>query len=165
VIGVELYRHLLAQALGQSGESQSAQKQADPEINLDLPALIPADYAVDAELRINLYARLACLRDLTAIEEFAEEIEDRLGEMPTTARTLLDIARLREMARRLDIVRVDAGPAAIAVTFAPERQTRPQPACAGALRWHGDRLIFEVTTTTADRVSATIEFLQSLSLS
>ena len=74
---------------------------------------------------MNLYARLARLRDLAAIDDFAEEIEDRFGAPPDAVRNLLDAARIREMARRAGAVRVDAGPRGIAVTFDPARGGAP----------------------------------------
>ena len=44
-----------------------------------LSASIPGDYVADPEIRMNLYARLARMRDLAAIDDFSEEIEDRFG--------------------------------------------------------------------------------------
>ena len=78
----------------------------------------------DPEIRLNLYARLARLRDLAAIDDFAEEIEDRFGPPPDAVRNLLDPARIRVMARRAGAVRVDAGPRGIAVTFDPAASAR-----------------------------------------
>ena len=72
-IGVELYRRLLQQAL----EDRTAPPPA--EVNLDLPAAIMADYVPEPEARINLYARLARLHDLTDLDDFADEIEERSG--------------------------------------------------------------------------------------
>jgi hypothetical protein len=41
----------------------------NPELKFNVRAGIPAAYAADEEIRLNLYARLARLRDPNAIEE------------------------------------------------------------------------------------------------
>jgi transcription-repair coupling factor (superfamily II helicase) len=46
---------------------------------------ITADYVSDPEIRINLYAQLARMRDARQIDSFAEEIEDRFGPPPPTS--------------------------------------------------------------------------------
>ena len=70
----------------------------------------------DEDLRISLYARLGRLRDDAAIDAFEAELEDRFGELPEDVATLLTLARLRERMRAMGIARIDAGPAAIALT-------------------------------------------------
>ena len=51
-----------------------------------------------------------------AIDALADELEDRFGPIPEPAARLLDHARLAALARDVGIARVDAGPAAIALT-------------------------------------------------
>src|SRR6185436_6849986 len=123
LIGIELYRDLLDRALVEAQGGNAAEDTAI-DLNLDVTGSITADYVSDPEIRINLYARLARLRDARQIDSFAEEIEDRFGPPPPAAAILLDLARLREIARRFGIVRVDAGPRAIAMTFEPAAAER-----------------------------------------
>jgi len=160
LIGVELYRHLLDCALA---EARTGKRGPDwtPEVRLDLAAAIPADYVAEPEARINLYARLARLRDLARIDEFADEIEDRFGPAPPATRNLLQAARIAEMARRLEILKVDAGPLGIALTFAPRqaRSMRARFGDNGKAHWIGDRLVFEQPSDESDRIVIVVTLL------
>ena len=51
-----------------------------------------------------------------AVDALEEEVEDRFGAIPQAAQNLLLLARLRVLARAATIGRIDAGPAAIAIT-------------------------------------------------
>ena len=123
LIGIELYRHLLDRALA-AGRGGSLPPDRPIEVNLGgseaIAGAIPADYVSDPEIRINLYARLARLRDPGRIDDFAAELADRFGPPPDAVHNLLEAARVREMARRAGAVRVDAGPRGIAVAFDPD---------------------------------------------
>ena len=158
LIGIELYRDLLDRALVEAQGGNAAEDTAI-DLNLDVMGSITADYVSDPEIRINLYARLARLCDERQIDDFAEEIEDRFGPLPPAVAILLDLARLREMARRFGIVRVDAGPRAIAMTFEPaaaralaqtHRQGRRQGA-AGIGRRTGSSPTSRARLATASR--------------
>jgi hypothetical protein len=57
------------------------------------------------------------LRSIEAIDEFAEEFEDRFGAPPDEVPFLIELARLAERCRALAVAKIDAGPQAIALTF------------------------------------------------
>jgi transcription-repair coupling factor (superfamily II helicase) len=142
LIGPDLYRHMLARALrGERPEDEWA-----PELNLGLPGAIPEDYVNEPEMRINLYARLARLDEAESLDDLAAEIEDRFGAMPPPVRNLLNLMRLKRLCLRSGVLRVDAGPQAIALTFRPGAAERLPlqslvDGSGGELRWSGERLI------------------------
>jgi transcription-repair coupling factor (superfamily II helicase) len=53
LIGAGLYQHLLARAL-RAARGEPVPDETRPELNLDLPALIPPDYVPEPEVRLNL---------------------------------------------------------------------------------------------------------------
>jgi transcription-repair coupling factor (superfamily II helicase) len=144
LIGIELYRHLLDRALAAS-RGERLEPDRSIEVTLGSAGSIPGDYVSDPEIRISLYARLARLRDIAAIDDFAGELDDRFGPLPPAARGLLDIARVREMARREGAVRVDAGPRGIAVAFDQAEAARRQKTDGeiAGFRWKDGRLVSE----------------------
>jgi transcription-repair coupling factor (superfamily II helicase) len=165
LIGIELYRDLLGRALAEANGASAAEEHAI-DLNLDVTGSIPADYVSDPEIRINLYSRLARLRDARQIDDFAEEIEDRFGPPPLAAATLLDLAGLRETARRFGILRVDAGPRAIAMMFEPAaaERWRKRMGQAGKARlyWKEDRLVCDQPSESGDRVPALFDVFEEL---
>ena len=99
---------------------------ATVEINLHAPALLPNDYCPDVHARLVLYKRLAGVESLEDLEKLGEEIVDRFGRLPDAARALLETHRLRLMAEPLGVVRIDAAPEQIVLTFRPNPPIEPQ---------------------------------------
>lgn len=87
------------------------------EINLHAPALLPNDYCGDVHLRLSFYKKLATAKKTEQIDDLLEEIVDRFGKLPTQAQTLIDVHRLRVIARPYGVVKVDAAPGMINITF------------------------------------------------
>jgi transcription-repair coupling factor (superfamily II helicase) len=114
LIGIDLYQHLLESAL-RTARGETVERWS-PELHLGLEGRVPDSWMPDEELRVTTYARLARIEDGDGLDALADELEDRFGELPDEARLLLAVARVRVAARAADIARIDAGPAAIALT-------------------------------------------------
>ncbi|WP_443025992.1 helicase-related protein [Sphingomonas sp. PB2P19] len=156
LIGTDLYQHLMAHAL-RAARGQ-AEDLSTPELNLELSGCLPPAWIPDTGVRLSLYARLARLSDGAALDAFEAELEDRFGAVPAAARDLLDVARIRALARSIDIRRIDAGQAAIA--FTPRRQDQPVP--AGLVAKNGRWLLTEAIADAADRVQRVREVLEEI---
>ncbi len=94
-VGFHLYTQLLAQAVQRLKENQTtgdilpAPPAPTITIDLPLPAYIPTDFIPDMALRVQLYRRLADLRDEETIDEMSIELADRFGPLPEAAEGLL----------------------------------------------------------------------------
>ena len=155
LVGTELYRHLLIRALA-AARGETLAPEWNPEITFDLAAHLPADFVPEPDLRLELYRRLARLADRGSVDEFAEEMEDRFGELPEPARALLALARLRLICRALGIAKLVAGPQAIALT--PREGTELR---FGAARRSGERLVLEIAIADpAERLAQVIDIFE-----
>ena len=114
LIGVELYQQLLEGAL-RTARGEAVERWT-PVLHVGVEGRLPEPWVPDVDTRITLYARLARLTSMDALEAFEQELEDRFGATPPEARPLLLSARLRLQMRAAEIARIDAGPAAIALT-------------------------------------------------
>ena len=120
-VGFQLYNEMLGEAV----RSLKAGKEPDllaplsvtTEINLHAPALLPNDYCGDVHLRLSFYKTLATARTTDQIDGLLEEIVDRFGKLPPQAQTLIDVHRLRVLARPYGVIKVDAAPGVIHITF------------------------------------------------
>ncbi len=109
LLGVELARHLLSQAMARArGETV---QDREPDLVASVPAYLPARYIPDAAMRIALHARLS---RGTELEGLREELEDRFGPLPDEVASLLELAAQRAACRRLGVTRLEAGPAGAA---------------------------------------------------
>jgi len=120
-IGFQLYNEMLSEAVA----SLKAGREPDllsplhltTEINLHSPALLPSDYCGDVHLRLSFYKKLATAKNTDQIDALLEELVDRFGKMPPQAQTLIDVHRLRVIAKPYGVVKVDAAPGLINITF------------------------------------------------
>ena len=128
-VGFQLYNEMLSEAV----RSLKAGKEPDllsplsvtTDINLHAPALLPDDYCGDVHLRLSFYKKLATAKNSDQIDALLEEIVDRFGKLPPQAQSLIDVHRLRVLARPYGVVKVDAAPGVIQITFRPNPPIDP----------------------------------------
>jgi transcription-repair coupling factor (superfamily II helicase) len=120
-IGFQLYNEMLNEAVSslKAGREPDllAPLNVSTEINLHAPALLPSDYCGDVHLRLSFYKKLATAKSTDQIDALLEEIVDRFGKLPAQAQTLIDVHRLRVIAKPYGVVKVDAAPGVINITF------------------------------------------------
>ena len=120
-IGFQLYNEMLSEAVRclKAGIEPDllGPLSVTTDINLHAPALLPNDYCGDVHLRLSFYKKLATAKSTDQIDALQEEIVDRFGKMPAQAQTLIDVHRLRVIAKPYGVVKVDAAPAVITITF------------------------------------------------
>jgi transcription-repair coupling factor (superfamily II helicase) len=159
LIGIDLYQHLLEAGLRRArGETVD---RWTPELNLGFTGALPETWIPDLSVRLILYARLARIASADALDTFEAELEDRFGALAPEAITLLRIAGLRLSARAHGIRRIDAGPGAIALSFA-----EGVPASArtlGLTEKKGRYLLTEAIADPAVRLDRAIQLVEALS--
>jgi transcription-repair coupling factor (superfamily II helicase) len=120
-IGFQLYNEMLSEAVRslKAGHEPDLLNpmSATTEINLHSPALLPDAYCGDVHTRLNLYKRLASAEKPEQIDRLLEEITDRFGRLPTQGQVLFDTHRLRVLARPYGVLKIDAGPKLMNITF------------------------------------------------
>jgi len=128
-IGFQLYNEMLAEAVRslKNGKEPDllSPMAATTEINLHAPALLPNDYCGDVHLRLSFYKKLATAKTTDQIDNLLEEIVDRFGKLPAQAQTLIDTHRLRVLCEPYGVIKVDAAPGVINITFKPNPPVEP----------------------------------------
>jgi len=119
-VGFELYQSMLEDAiLEQKSGAAERREEFTPQINVEAPILIPEHYVPDLDLRMGLYRRLGELEDRQGVEEFAAELIDRFGKLPSETQNLLQIVETKINCRKAMIAKLDVGAKGAVVTFAP----------------------------------------------
>jgi len=120
-VGFNLYADMLNHAVSslKAGREPDLSQpfEVATEINLHLPALLPAGYCADVHERLVIYKRLAHCESLDELDAMQEELVDRFGDIPPEARTLLESHRLRAIGRPLGVARLDATSETIQLQF------------------------------------------------
>ena len=100
-VGYDMYLKLLDDAvLEQRGE-----KAKEPECTADLniTANVDQDYVSRGEERMDLYRRMAAIRNQEDADELLDEIIDRYGDPPKGVLNLIEVALLRANAKKAGI--------------------------------------------------------------
>jgi transcription-repair coupling factor (superfamily II helicase) len=128
-VGFQLYNEMLSEAVRCLKEGREpdllSPLNVTTEINLHAPALLPDDYCGDVHLRLSFYKKLATAKNTDQIDALLEEIVDRFGKLPAQAQTLIDVHRLRVIARPYGVLKVDAAPGVTSITFRKDPPVEP----------------------------------------
>ncbi|MEC4676498.1 MAG: transcription-repair coupling factor [Nitrospirota bacterium] len=124
-IGFDLYIEMLRNAVDELRGIEH-KEEPDPVIELKTSALIPVEYIEDITLRLSFYRRIASMEKADDIDELMSELEDRFGMPPEEVINLMEIMRLKILARELMIKGVRETQGKIQVIFSPNAKVRPE---------------------------------------
>ena len=118
-VGFDLYVRLVGEAVNEFKGGAEAEDQRLREVRIELPvdAHLPHDYIPSERLRLEMYKRLAEVREDGDVDLVLEELNDRYGEPPEPVAALLLVARFRARARQAGVGEVTL--AGRNVRFAP----------------------------------------------
>ena len=116
-IGYEMYQKILNEAIIELKESEFAELYnkektaenfiADCQIETDLEIRIPDDYIGNITERLSLYKELDNLENEEQIQLFCNTLIDRFGPIPTETNSLINIVRLRWVAKSIGFVKLN----------------------------------------------------------
>ena len=104
-VGYELYCQLLENAV-RALRSQPPRQAVEVNVDLPWPAFLPRDYVPGQKLRIEVYRRLARLRDPQTLADFRQELRDRYGTPPEPVEWLLKTTEVRLLCVRWQLAGV-----------------------------------------------------------
>jgi transcription-repair coupling factor (superfamily II helicase) len=110
-VGFETYLRLLEENV-RTLRGEDEKPLPEPELGFDADAYLPDRYVSEGQQKLALYRRLARLKDVGAIDDFARELEDRYGPLPEPARHLLDATRFKALGARAGVARIRVRPRA-----------------------------------------------------
>ncbi|PUA30018.1 MAG: transcription-repair coupling factor [Cellvibrio sp. 79] len=128
-IGFSLYMDMLDRAVkairqGKQADLEKALSEAI-EINLRIPALIPADYLPDVHTRLVMYKRLANAQHEDALRDLQVEMIDRFGLLPEPIKNLFRVTQIKINAEAIGITKLEANNRGGKVEFASDTRVDP----------------------------------------
>lgn len=124
-IGFDLYIEMLEKAVAEL-KGTEIKEEIDPSIDLRVSALIPEEYIGDITLRLSFYRRIASLRREKEAEELQSELKDRFGTVPDSVISLLNVMRLKMLARELLISQIKEAEGRVKFIFSPDTTVEPK---------------------------------------
>ena len=104
-VGFDLYMRMVGEAVNdyKSGIIETEEVSHECKIEIPVDAHLPENYVDSERLRLDIYRRLADVKDPLEIKPIEEELIDRFGPMPVPVIALVQVAVLRATARKLGI--------------------------------------------------------------
>jgi transcription-repair coupling factor (superfamily II helicase) len=125
-VGIELYQQMLEETVAELKGADEVEQDWTPQINVDVPVLIPEAFVTDLGVRLGLYRRISGLVDPGEIDAFAAELIDRFGPLPAEVENLIRVVALKQSCRAAGVAKVEAGPKGCTVTFHEGRFANPE---------------------------------------
>lgn len=115
-VGYDTYCSLLDEVVK---EMQGVEVEPDLDIQIDLnvTSYIPDEYIPDSAQKIEIYQDIALCKNEEDIKNVVDEIIDRFGNMPPELENLLDIARIKYLAKAQYISKIASKKTAVVFTF------------------------------------------------
>ncbi len=101
-VGYDMYLKLLEEAV-LTEQGQTPPKRTECSADLSVAASIPDRYVPSLEQRMDLYRRIAAIRDESEADDLVDELIDRYGEPPRTVNNLISVALLRAAASQAGV--------------------------------------------------------------
>jgi transcription-repair coupling factor (superfamily II helicase) len=105
VIGYEYYCKLLEQAMRKI-KGELVEDTIETEINYNINAYLPDDFIKNGDFKVEIYKKIAAIRDQQDAFDIEEEIEDRFGTLPDSVYNLINISYVKSLARKIDVVEI-----------------------------------------------------------
>ncbi|MCR4937368.1 MAG: transcription-repair coupling factor [Lachnospiraceae bacterium] len=96
-IGYELYCRMLEAAIKeQKGIPVSGEE--DCEMDMSVDAFLPAEYIMNELQKLDIYKRIAAIKNSEDADSMRDELRDRFGELPSPVQRLIRVAELKAKA-------------------------------------------------------------------
>ena len=104
-VGYDTYCNLLDEVVKEI-QGEKAVQEIDVQIDLDVTSYIPDEYISDSSQKIEIYQDIALCKNEEDIQNIVDEMIDRFGNMPEQIENLLDIARIKNLCKKIGINKV-----------------------------------------------------------
>ncbi len=115
-VGYDTYCNLLDEVVKEM-KGIEVKPEIDIQIDLNVTSYIPDEYISDSNQKIEVYQDIALCKNEDDIQNIIDEIIDRFGNMPKELENLIDIARIKYMAKELQIEKIISRKTAVVFTF------------------------------------------------
>ncbi|HEX9156746.1 MAG TPA: TRCF domain-containing protein, partial [Syntrophales bacterium] len=137
-VGFDMYLQILDQAVREL-KGEEVKEEIEPEIDLPIPAFLPADYLEDINQRLVFYRRLSSARSEVEVHEIGQELRDRFGPVPAEAENLFQVMNLKLLLKQAGVRRIHDEKGKVILTFDPASPIDPRRLVAAVGRGKGRR--------------------------
>jgi len=117
-VGYDTYCNLLDEVIKEI-QGEIVTPEIDVQIDLDATCYIPDTYISDSSQKIEMYQNIALCKNEEDIQNVIDEMIDRFGNMPKEIENLIEIARIKNLCKKLKISKVQGKRNFVVFIFEP----------------------------------------------
>ncbi|MCI9245852.1 MAG: transcription-repair coupling factor [Clostridia bacterium] len=118
-VGYDTYCKLLDEVI-KNMQGIEVREEQDVQIDLSVSSYIPDSFIDNSSQKIEIYQNIALCRTEEDIQNVVDEVIDRYGKLPVELENLLEIARIKELARKVGAIKISQRPESIVFYFERE---------------------------------------------
>jgi len=104
-VGYDMYCKLLDEVVKEM-QGFEVQEDIDVQIDINISSYIPDEYISESSQKIEIYQDIALCTSEADVQDIIDEIIDRYGVMPEELENLIDIARIKYMAKNANVIKI-----------------------------------------------------------
>ena len=104
-VGYDTYCKLLDEVIKEM-QGIEVQEEHDVQIDLSISSYIPDSFIENSSQKIEIYQNIALCRTEEELQNVIDEVIDRYGKMPKELENLIDIARIKQLARNANMLKI-----------------------------------------------------------
>ncbi|PKL09328.1 MAG: transcription-repair coupling factor [Spirochaetae bacterium HGW-Spirochaetae-7] len=115
-VGFDLYLKLLDEAVARLSD-EGYNPEDEPYLELEYSGFIPDEYISQQAVKMEIYKKIASILGQDDLEALYRELEDRFGPVPEEASSLLALAEIRVLCKKLSIATLKERKGFVTVEF------------------------------------------------
>ena len=104
-VGYDTYCKLLDEVIKEM-QGVEIEEEKDIQIELNFSSYIPEEYIENSSQKIEIYQEIALCKTEEDVQNITDEIIDRYGPIPKEVENLLEIARIKNLARNANVLKI-----------------------------------------------------------
>lgn len=105
-VGYDMYCKLLDEVVKEI-QGQTIEEELEIQIDLNVSSFIPDEYIENPSQKIEVYQNIASCKKEEDIQDVIDEMLDRFGKIPKEIENLIEIARIKNLARKKFVLKIN----------------------------------------------------------
>ena len=116
-VGFDMYVRLLNEAVNRLALQKDYKEESEVLMEMEYTGFIPDSYIINPQIKMEIYKKIAAVTDDTEFDSVLAELADRFGPIPEEVSSLLALAEIRIICRKLSIKSIKERQGEVAVEF------------------------------------------------
>ena len=138
-VGYDTYCRILDEVLKEE-QGLKVEEETECQIDLNVTSYIPDEFIQDQNQKIEIYQDIALCRTEEDISNVVDEIIDRFGNMPNEIVNLLEISRIKRLAKEKHLIKIQSRRDTVVFTY--DNNKFDNSSLSDLIKKYGNRIKF-----------------------